>query len=238
MRSPVIDVAVGSDVGRRYAANFDVTYLREQPLLALVADGMGDGPGSASAGRTAVDVFVEHVADAVELGPDTLRAAVAAAHARVSRIGQELRTLAGCTLTAMVAAPQGCWLVQIGDSRVYRLRAGLLELLTTDHTMAWLGAVHGWYPFDSPQAASARYQLTRYIGHGDAPEPDVLSVTMQPGDRYLLCTDGVSEQVGYDDLRNWLSRGVNPQSVVVRLLAAADRAGGNDNATAIVVYVD
>ncbi|MEV5834150.1 protein phosphatase 2C domain-containing protein [Nocardia sp. NPDC052112] len=238
MRSPVIDVAVGSDIGSRYSANFDVTYLRARPLLAVLADGMGDGPGSAAAGRTAVDIFVDHVADAVEPGPDALRAAVAAAHARVSRIGQELRTLAGCTLTAMIAAPDGCWLVQIGDSRVYRLRAGLLELLTADHTMAWLGAVHGWYPFDSPQAAAARYQLTRYIGHAAAPEPDVLSVTMRPGDRYLLCTDGVSDQVGYDDLHILLRREADPRSVVAGLLSAADLAGGNDNATAIVIHVD
>ncbi|MEV0293645.1 protein phosphatase 2C domain-containing protein [Nocardia sp. NPDC050710] len=238
VRSPVVDVAVGSDTGKRYSANFDVTYLRRQPLLAVLADGMGDGPGSAAAGRTAVDVFVDYVTRAPEPGPDMLRDAVAAAHARVSRIGNELRTLAGCTLTAMVAAPQGCWLVQIGDSRVYRLRDGLLELLTTDHTMAWLGAVHGWYPFDSAQAASARYQLTRYIGHGGAPEPDVLSVTMRPGDRYLLCTDGVSEQVDYGDLHTFLGRDAHPQSVVSDLLAASDAAGGSDNATAIVIRVD
>ncbi len=233
-----IETAVGSDIGNRYSANFDVTYLAEQPLLAVLADGMGGGPGSAAAGRIAVDVFVDYATRVAESGPDTLRAAVATAHAQVSRVCRELRDLAGCTLTAMVAAPQGCWLVQIGDSRVYRLRAGLLELLTTDHTMAWLGAVHGWYPFDSAQAASARYQLTRYVGHGSAPEPDVFSVTMKPGDRYLLCTDGVSDQVGYDDLRNFLSLNAPPCSVVAALLAACAAAGGNDNASAIVIRVD
>ncbi|MET9491618.1 protein phosphatase 2C domain-containing protein [Nocardia sp. NPDC006630] len=237
MRSHSIDVAVGSDVGKRYSANFDVSYLREQPLLAVLADGMGDGPGSAAAGRTAVETFVGHVARAAEVGPDQLRAAVAAAQGRVIPIGRELQTLAGCTLTAIVGAPQGFWVVQIGDSRVYRLRAGLLELLTTDHTMAWLGAVHGWYPFDSPQAAAARYQLTRYIGHGGAPEPDVFSVTMQPGDRYLMCTDGVSDQIGYNDLLAYLGRETKPQAVVGELLAACDRAGGSDNATAIVIRV-
>ncbi|WP_327141032.1 PP2C family protein-serine/threonine phosphatase [Nocardia sp. NBC_01327] len=238
MRSHSIDVAVGSDVGKRYSANFDVTYVRERPLLAVVADGMGDGAGSAAAGRTAVETFVGHVVSAADPGPDLLRAAVAAAQDRVIPIGHELRTLAGCTLTAIVGAPQGFWIVQIGDSRVYRLRDGLLELLTTDHTMAWLGAVHGWYPFDSPEAASARYQLTRYIGHGGAPEPDVLGVTMRPGDRYLMCTDGVSDQIGYNDLRAYLGRDAPPQSVVGELLGACHRAGGSDNATAIVIRVD
>ncbi|WP_330180260.1 protein phosphatase 2C domain-containing protein [Nocardia sp. NBC_01503] len=238
MRIPSIDVAVGSDTGRRYSANFDVSYLRERPLLAVLADGMGGGPGSAAAGRTAVELFVDHLGRAPEPGPDTLRDAVAEAHERVGRIGQELRDLAGCTLTAIVAAPQGYWLVQIGDSRVYRLRAGLLELLTTDHTMAWLGAVHGWYSFDSAQAAAARYQLTRYIGHGGAPEPDVFQVTMRPGDRYLMCTDGVSDQIGYDELRVFLGRNATARSIVGEILAACDAAGGIDNATAIVLGVD
>lgn len=231
-----IDTAVGSDTGTRYSANFDVTHLVRQPLLAVVADGMGDGPGSAAAGRIAVDTLVEYATRAAE--PDSFRDAVAAAHAAVSGVGRELQVLAGCTLTAIAAGPQGFWLVQLGDSRVYRWRAGLLELLTTDHTVAWLGAVHGWYPFDSPQAAAARYQLTRYIGHGSAPEPDVLSVTMRPGDRYLLCTDGVSEQVGYEDLRMLLGSDTSPQSVVSALLAACESAGGNDNASAIVIRVD
>lgn len=233
-----IKTAVGSETGNRYSANFDVTYLAEEPLLAVLADGMGDGPGSAAAGRIAVDTFVDYATRVAEPGPDTLRDAVAAAHAGVSRADRELRDLAGCTLTAMIAAPQGCWLVQIGDSRVYRWRAGLLELLTTDHTMAWLGAVHGWYPFDSAQAAAARYQLTRYVGHVSAPEPDVFSVTLRPGDRYLLCTDGVSEQVGYDDLRTVLGRDTPPNSAVTALLAACETAGGNDNASAIVIRVD
>ncbi|MCU1640190.1 MAG: serine/threonine-protein phosphatase [Nocardia sp.] len=238
MGSHLIDVAVGSDVGKHYSANFDVTYLRERPLLAVLADGMGDGAGSAAAGRNAVDIFVDCVVRAPEVGPEVLRAAVAAAQDRVIRIGHELRILAGCTLTAIVAAPQGFWLVQIGDSRVYRLRGGLLELLTTDHTMAWLGAVHGWYPFDSAEAGAARYQLTRYVGHGGAPEPDVLSVTMRPGDRYLMCTDGVSDQIGYNELRTFLGRDTKPQSVVGELLAACHRAGGSDNASVIVIRVD
>ena len=60
--------------------------------------------------------------------------------------------LTGCTLTALVPDGAEAWIVQIGDSRAYRLRGDLLELLTVDHTAAWLGAVNGWYPFDSAEA--------------------------------------------------------------------------------------
>ncbi|UOZ07776.1 PP2C family serine/threonine-protein phosphatase [Amycolatopsis sp. WQ 127309] len=215
MTGHVTRAAAGSDVGRRYSANFDVVHLTEDPLLAVVADGMGDGEGSRMAGRTAVDVFVAGAGDSA----DSLREAVASAQRQVTESGG------------------GHWLVQIGDSRAYRLRDGLLELLTTDHTMAWLGAVNGWYAFDSPQASAARYQLTRYIGHPAHPEPDVLSLALRPGDVLLLCSDGVAEQVPYERIREILGRLAPPDEQVRQLLAVAEEAGGQDNATAVVVQV-
>jgi PPM family protein phosphatase len=232
-RVPHLTTAFRTTIGRRYDANYDVAHLTEAPLLAVVADGMGDGEGSARAGRTAVDTFVELAGD----GPTGIRAAVAAAQRRVGAIGREVGGLAGCTLTALVETPSGFWITQIGDSRVYRLRGTLLELLTVDHTSAWLGAVHGWYPFDSPQAAAARYQLTRYIGHTGEPEPDVLHVDPRPGDVFLLCTDGIAEQVRYQRVQQILTPRTDPGAMADQLVAAADEAGGRDNATAIVVVV-
>ncbi|HEX6357631.1 PP2C family protein-serine/threonine phosphatase [Actinophytocola sp.] len=228
------EAAAGSDVGRRYAANFDVLHVSTEPLLAVVADGMGDSRGSALAGRATVDTVVEGITG--EVTPDLLRAVVARAQDTVIEIGRGDVGLAGCTLTALTGGPDGLWIVQVGDSRVYRLRGGLLELLTVDHTMAWLGAVHGWYPFDSREARNARYHLTRYIGHPDRPAPDVLSVAPAAGDVYLLCTDGVAEQVPYARIAEVLGTRA-PEPAVRELLAAADAAGGDDNATAVVVAV-
>ncbi|MBF9132890.1 serine/threonine-protein phosphatase [Plantactinospora sp. S1510] len=137
------------------------------------------------------------------------------------------------------AAPEpAAWIVQIGDSRAYRLRDGLLELLTVDHTAAWLGAVYGWYPADSPAAAAARYQLTRYVGHPGNPEPDLLSVTLRPGDVYCLCTDGVAEQVDYQRLANRLGASGSPVEVSRAILADTLVAGGRDNATIAVLRVE
>ncbi|MFI9816136.1 PP2C family protein-serine/threonine phosphatase [Saccharothrix variisporea] len=223
--------AAGSETGRRYRANFDVAHLSTEPLLAVVADGMGDGPGSAMASRTAVDLVVSHVTASGVAG---LRPALAEAHRTVSDFGRSSGTLAGCTLTALVEALDGLWLAQLGDSRAYRLRSGLLELLTVDHTMAWLGAVHGWWPHDSPQAHAARYQLTRYVGHPSHPDPDLLHLRPQSGDVYLLCTDGVAEQVPYHRILDVL-RTSTPEQAVAALLADSEAAGGNDNATAVVV---
>jgi len=233
---PNLRTAAGSRVGRRYQANFDVVHLGTDPLLGIIADGMGDGRGSALAGRTTVDTVVAALTG-VQITPVSIREAVDEAQRRVRAIGRQLGQLAGCTLTAVAAGRGGLWIVQVGDSRAYRLRGELLEQLTVDHTMAWLGAVNGWYAFDSPAAAAARYQLTRYIGHPDLPEPDVLNVNPRHGDVFLLCSDGVAEQVPYSLLEAFLQDS-DPQRAVTGILDAADAAGGHDNASAIVVRVD
>ena len=233
----MIDAAVGSDVGVKYAANFDVAFLEQQPLLAVVADGMGDSEGSALAGRTAVDTIVEQVRGNAE--PVLLREAVALAQDRVLELGRTRDVgLAGCTLVALAdGGDQGCWLTHIGDSRAYRLRGDLLELLTNDHTNAWTAITHGIYAFDSPHAERGRYQLTRYIGHPKRPEPDVLNVNPRPGDVFLLCSDGIADQLPFLALREILLLDADADTKVRRLLEAAAEAGGNDNATAVVVAV-
>ncbi|GCD94595.1 PP2C family protein-serine/threonine phosphatase [Embleya hyalina] len=240
--------AAGSVVGTRYRANFDVFGLDPDLRLAAVVDGMGDGPGSTAAGRITMTGFTETVRRAVHGGgaadPAALRAGVAGVQDRVLAAARDLDGVTGCTLTALVAdagagsdPEAAAWLVQIGDSRGYRLRAGYLELLTVDHTEAWLGAVYGWYAADSPEAGAARYRLGRYLGHPGRPEPDVLNVTLRPGDVYLLCTDGVAEQLDYHTLGRLLAAPEAPAGIVDRLLTATLDAGGHDNATAIVLRV-
>jgi serine/threonine protein phosphatase PrpC len=231
-----LSTGAGTVTGNHYAANFDAFHLDPALPLAVVADGMGDSPGSAFASRTSVERFTETLrAAAAPHSPAALRQAVASLHFSVREFARDHPGLAGCTLTAMVAdAAGGAWVVQIGDSRLYRLRGGRLELLTTDHTAAWTGLLHGWFAHDSSEAHAARYRLTRYIGHPDAPEPDVLNVSLSPGDVYLLCTDGVADQLSFEQIRDTLR---TPSTAVDRLLELTLAAGGSDNATAIVIAV-
>ncbi|GAB1689746.1 PP2C family protein-serine/threonine phosphatase [Krasilnikovia sp. M28-CT-15] len=234
-----LTAASGSVVGNRYSDNYDVVHLDGTRPLAVVADGMGDGPGSLAAGRTAVDVFVRHAPAAETAG--ALRAAVADVQQAVRKAGRGLPDLTGCTLTAFVGDPaagdSAAWLVQLGDSRAYRLRNGLLELLTIDHTLAWIGTMNGRFTPDSPQARAARYRLTRYAGHPDTPEPDLLNVGLHGGDLFLLCTDGISDQVSYERLTQVLTSETNPAAMVETLLGDSLLIG-DDNATAVVVRVD
>ncbi|MFJ6196969.1 PP2C family protein-serine/threonine phosphatase [Micromonospora sp. NPDC092111] len=233
------EVAGGSVVGHHYPANFDVLHVDAELPFVAVADGMGDGEGSRVAGRTTLDTLRELVhAGWPAVGPRELRAAVTEAQIRVRRAGAALDELTGCTLTALLAEPDGelAWIVQLGDSRAYRLRDGVLELVTVDHTMAWLGVLHGWWPAASPEATRARYQLLRYVGHPDRPDPDLLAVPLRAGDTWLLCTDGVTDQVDYHRLRDLLAE-PDPTRAVRALLAATLAEGGGDNATAVVLRV-
>ncbi len=235
-----LTAAAGSVTGERYDANYDVLHLDATRPLAVVADGMGDGRGSAIAGRTAVEVFVR---EAVPVpAPAALRAATSRVHQAVRRAGRDLAELTGCTLTAFLAAPDdaepAAWIVQLGDSRAYRLRDGLLDLLTVDHTVAWLGLLHGWFTADSAEARVARYRLTRYAGHPEEPEPDVLNVALHPGDVLLLCTDGVADQLSYERLSQVLAAAPDPAEAVHLLLDGTLAAGGADNATAVVIRVE
>ncbi|WP_067498968.1 PP2C family serine/threonine-protein phosphatase [Actinoplanes sp. TFC3] len=223
-----LKVASGSVVGNRYAENYDVLHVDSERPLAVVADGMGSGEGSATAGRTAVDVFTQTAA------PGALREAVANVQTAVREKGRPIAGLTGCTLTAFVGDGENAWLVQLGDSRVYRLRNGLLELLTVDHTAAWLGLLHGWFTPESPEAHSARYRLFRYAGHPDKPEPDVLSIGLHRGDQFLICTDGVSDQVSYQRIQQLLEAGTDPGATVEALLNDT-LIHGDDNATAVVI---
>jgi serine/threonine protein phosphatase PrpC len=229
-----LTAAAGSVTGQHYQDNYDVVHLDPGRPLAVVADGMGAGPGSAAAGRTAVDSFARA---AKTCTPAVLRQAVASAQAEVHRAARALDELTGCTLTAFVA-DESAWIVQIGDSRVYRLRDGLLELLTVDHTIAWLGLLHGWFTADSDEAKAARYRLTRFIGHPADPEPDVLNLPLHPGDVFLLCSDGVPDQLSYERLIQLLGTNPDPAAAVHFMLEDTLEAGGSDNATAVVIKVE
>jgi serine/threonine protein phosphatase PrpC len=244
-----LTAAAGSVTGTRYDRNYDVYRIDPATPFAVVADGMGAGEGSATAGRVAVETLArelrpgERQADGpgarTGADPAALRAAVALVQREVRAAGRPLDELTGCTLTAFVAGPgASAAIVQLGDSRAYRLRNGLLELLTVDHTVAWLGLLHGWFAHDSREARAARYRLTRYAGHPDEPEPDVLDVSLRAGDVFLLCTDGIADQVSYERITQLLGTTPDPAAAVQSLLEDSLAAGGTDNATAVVVRAE
>lgn len=193
-------------------------------LLCAIADGMGGAAGGAEASRIALRALGSAVLDGASADPleRRLLRGFAGAGERVFAESVSVPALRdmGTTLTALCFADGSVHLGHVGDTRAYRCRGGRCEPLTTDHAMR------------EPDNL-----LLRCIGGGKQhSEVDTETLSLQPGDRYLLLTDGVWSTVVEPVIGRLSARG-EPQQVAEALVAAALAAGGPDNATALVVDV-
>ncbi len=193
-------------------------------FAAAVADGIGGGPGGREAAEIAVKTFLERYCGApasVSAG-NAARDAVEDANAAILAMIEKEPQLTGMgtTLSALVLQGEEAHIAHVGDSRIYRLRHGKLAALTEDHNLGALGMPN---------------ILTRSLGSRGEAMPDCGSQASAPGDRYLLCTDGVTAAVDDDRITQILLREPDPQTAADAIVAAALAAGSSDNATALVV---
>ncbi|WP_127500846.1 MerR family transcriptional regulator [Actinoplanes solisilvae] len=213
--------AAATDPGTARDSNEDRAYAGEQ--LVAVADG-GGGPFGAAAAGAAIDALkvLEH-GDLLS----ALSAAVTTADGAVRALSPADQPFT--TLTALVRRGSRLALVHVGDTRAYVLRDGELSLLTQDHT--WVRSQVDQGTIDAAEAEShpRRALLVRALGWGDGVEADLALRTVLPGDRYLLCTDGLFTVVPRSTLRDVLGAAATPQDAVERLIAAARDAGAPDN---------
>ncbi|OIV37256.1 protein phosphatase [Mangrovactinospora gilvigrisea] len=210
------------------------------PRLLAIADGMG-GQAAGEVASSEV-IAVVHRLDEDIPGADLLTALGDA----VERANDRLRTMVeedpqlegmGCTLTAMLFTGQRVGLVHIGDSRAYLLRDGQLTQITTDHK--WVQRLVDEGRISAEEAANhpQRNLLMRALdGKGQA-EPDLALREFRVGDRYLLCSDGLSDVVSTETMQETLSGYQPPRETVQELIQLALRAGGPDNITVIVADV-
>lgn len=236
MTSPIV-VTYGSatHAGLRRRVNEDA--LLAVPPLFLVADGMGGHDAGAAASGIVVEVFGE-LAGAESLGIDDIDAALDRARRRVQALAAAERA-AGTTLSGVVIADvggAGYWLtVNVGDSRTYRFAGGELEQISVDHSVVQELVDAG--ELDPAEAARdrRRNEITRAIGAGSDGQPDFWLVPAEPGDRMLVCSDGLSGELDSDRLRRVLAETADPQEAATRLVHEAMVRGGRDNITVIVV---
>ena len=237
MSEPVIDVRSGAAThpGLRRRSNEDA-HLAEYPLY-LVADGMGGHDAGAAASAAVVAEF-GLLAGAGSLGIDAMRAALLRARETVERIAHGGRA-AGTTLTGVTVTEvggTGYWLVvNVGDSRTYRFAMGVLEQISVDHSVVQELVDSGAIDGKAAATDRRRNEITRAIGAGSAGEPDFWLVPAEPGDRILVCSDGLSGEVDADRIRDVLAEVDDPRAAATRLVHEAMLRGGRDNITAVVV---
>ncbi|WP_329561829.1 MerR family transcriptional regulator [Kitasatospora sp. NBC_01266] len=228
---------MSTTLGLRYAARTDRGLVRARNedtayadgALLAVADGFG-GPEAAGAAVEALRRF-----DAAAVGPGDLLNALAEA-VREGVDGTPDRT--GTTLTALLLAGSRLALVHIGDSRAYLLRDGELFQITHDHTLVQAMVDQGRITADEAASHPQRAMLLRALtGPGTEARPDLSLHAARPGDRYLLCSDGLSTTVPQAALHTALSTIADPEQAVQQLIALANRAGGPDNIACAVADV-
>ena len=230
--------AAKTDVGHRRAANED-SYVAQSPIFA-VADGMGGHSAGdlASAavvrrlaeGSTGDFIATEVVDSALENATDDIDVV------SVDSVKGVGTTATGAVLTMLDGSPYFA-VFNIGDSRVYAFEDGALHQVTTDHSVVQEMVDAGMITRDQADVHPDSNIITRAVGFGAPPSPDYWMLPLEAGFRLLVCSDGLTKELGDDELLAHLALRLTASETVDALVFAALAAGGRDNVTAIVVDV-
>ena len=233
----LVSAAARSERGQLRKKNEDCQLARSESGLFVVADGMGGYAGGELASQIAVDVignaFEKNAFTGPEIpgvrpaGGDVVRA-LRMANSAILEKARSTPSVSkmGTTVTVARFSPdkRHLYIGHVGDSRCYELRGTTLRLLTRDHTMAHHGV-----------AGHAGKQLSRAVGIRDEVGIDLSIEAPEPGDLYLLCTDGLTKMVPKEAIRQALIADVDLDQMVNKLLELCERAGGRDNVTLVLV---
>lgn len=234
-----LNYAARSDVGLVRSNNQDSGYAGSH--LLIVADGMGGHAGGDVASSIAVARLAQLDSDtpASDL-VSTLENAILDANEAIMRRAKEEPQLAGLgtTVTAILRSENKCALAHIGDSRAYLLRDGKTTLLTKDHTFVQRLIDEGRLTEEEAERHPQRSMIMRVLGDRDAdPELDLSLRPTLPGDRWMLCSDGLSGLVSYDTISEVLNEYQDPGECAEHLVQLALKAGGPDNITCVIADV-
>ena len=243
----MLNLAIGAatDTGNLRGQNEDA-HIAEQNLFA-VADGMGGH----NAGEVASAMAIEHLQNVAISGVSS-----AEAFAQVVRdLNSAIYTSAtsttdqrgmGTTLTAAALLaptdnmdqPSQIVIANVGDSRTYLLRSGELRQLSVDHSYVQELVTEGLLTVDEARNHPRRNIVTRALGIDEQVSVDTWTIPMFDGDRFMLCSDGLVDEVPLDEITEMMREHSAPQHIAERLVTAAKRHGGRDNITVIVVDVN
>ncbi|MBJ7488591.1 MAG: Stp1/IreP family PP2C-type Ser/Thr phosphatase [Ilumatobacteraceae bacterium] len=240
----MLTLAIGAstDTGNLRGQNEDA-HIAEQNLFA-VADGMGGH----NAGEVASAMAIEHlrgvalngVASAeafAQVVRDLNSAIYASATATTDRRGMGTTLTAAALLapTENIDQPSQIVIANVGDSRTYLLRAGELRQLSVDHSYVQELVTEGLLTVDEARTHPRRNIVTRALGIDAQVSVDTWTIPMFDGDRFMLCSDGLVDEVPLDEITELMQERSAPQNVAERLVTAAKRHGGRDNITVIIV---
>jgi protein phosphatase len=231
--------AAVSDRGRKRPSNEDAFGFSVEHGVYVVCDGMGGAAAGEIASSLAVDEMMKLLGGRAARGTlaEEAEQAICAANQAIFSRSQRNHKLSGMgtTLVALVAQERRVRLLNVGDSRGYRLRNGRLEQITQDHSLVEEQVRAGRMTQAEAQRSPLRNVITRALGTQSQVTPDVFELESEPGDLFLLCTDGLTRELSDALIESILCIDLPLDEVCARLVRAANKAGGQDNVTCLLV---
>jgi protein phosphatase len=232
--------AASTHVGMRRRANEDCYAIVPDLGLYLVADGMGGHRAGRVASQVASEAAIRTI-DALQGATvslaEQLRHAVACANREIFAAAEAKAELSGMgtTFVGLLFGGERLALAHVGDSRAYLLRQGRLRGLTDDHSIVAELLRRQEINEDDARLHPHRHVLTRALGVRPRIEPDLAEMTPQPEDVFILCSDGLTTHVSDADIMERVSDEADIEIAAASLVEAANRAGGIDNTTVLLV---
>lgn len=233
-----------TDVGRVRETNQDYVYTSESPVgnlpnLFIVADGMGGHNAGDFASKYTVEQIVAYIEKAPMTNPvDLIRGAVTKANASLMAQAKSDVSLSGMGTTVVIATIiKGCmYVANVGDSRLYLLQDELTQI-TRDHSLVQEMVRMGEMDASEAKSHPDKNIITRAVGAFDELEIDFFEAHVEAGDEILMCTDGLSNMVDDTEIRQIIQTGRDVVEKVQHLVEAANRSGGKDNITALIIEI-
>ena len=239
-----IDSIGKTDVGLRRTNNEDAFYVDEAKKICMVADGMG----GAAAGEIASGIFAEttrEIFDNSSKGPDPsavelVQTVFQTANERILDhiLDNPSHKGMGCTAELMAFSDEEMVLGHIGDSRTYRFRNGNLRQITRDHSLVQEQIEQGQITAQEARKHPLRNVILRAVGIAEGIALDIVKVKPQTNDIFLLCSDGLTDMIGDEQIRDVLASNFPLREKIDTLIELAKAAGGADNITVILCKVN
>jgi serine/threonine protein phosphatase PrpC len=252
-----ISAAGLSDVGLKRERNEDYLAMDNSAQVYIVADGMGGHLAGEVASKVAVQIIQKNVNNWINKNspvteifdfPDMtlsqrgnyLASSIKLANRVIYEMSQEYTEYKGMGTTIVILAimPTTIIAANVGDSRIYLIRGDSMEPLSKEHSMVAEQLEMGLISEEEAKISPLRHILTRNLGSADTVDADVFEIEHVDNDRFLLCTDGLTDLLSDNEILNIIKNGNDPEHICQQLISEANKRGGNDNTTVSLIGIN